>query len=168
MQQLMKRIDLVNAATKHQKVSTFMRGLESYYKFHIRANNPVILADAVNTAKEFELSYNELATQPMGIVQNNNANTEIVALLSEMQKQISMFGNQNRSNNDSNGGNRQRSNDNNRNHSSTNSFDGDCHNCGKRDHGAKECWTGQNSHNRPNNCNNGNRHNNNNNNNYNN
>ncbi len=162
--QLMKRIDLVNAATEHQKVSTFMRGLKSHYKFHVRANNPVTLADTVNTAKGFELSYNELATQPMGIVQNNNANTEIVALLGEMQKQISMFGNQNRSNNDSNGGNRQRSNDNNQNRSSTNSFDGDCHNCGKRGHRAKECWTGQNSHNCSNNCNNGNRHNNNNNN----
>src|SRR6266487_1864242 len=95
MQQLMKRIDPVNAAIEHQKISTFMRGLESRYKFYVRANNPITLADAVNTTKRFELSYNELATQPMGIVQNNSANTEIVALLGEMQKQISMFGNQN-------------------------------------------------------------------------
>src|SRR6266487_7197096 len=123
MQQLMKRIDLVNAATKHQKVSTFIRGLESRYKFHVRANNPVILADAVNTAKGFELSYNELATQPIGIVQNNNANTEIVALLGEMQKQITMFGNQNRSNNNNNSRSSQRSSNNNWNRSSTNSFD---------------------------------------------
>jgi len=81
-----------------------MRGLDSYYKFHVQVSNPVTLADAVNTAKEFELSYNELATQSMGIVQNNNANMEIVALLSEMQKQISIFGNQNRSNNNNNSG----------------------------------------------------------------
>src|SRR5439155_808696 len=120
MQQLMKRIDPINAATEHQKVSTFMRGLESCYKFHIRANNPITLADAVNTTKGFELSYNELATQPMGIVQNNNANTEIVVLLGEMQKQISTFGNQNRFNNDSNGGNRQQSNDNSRNRNNNN------------------------------------------------
>src|SRR5215208_1418206 len=106
MQQLMKQIDPVNAATEHQKVSTFMRGLESRYKFHVRANNPITLADAVNTAKGFELSYNELATQPMGIVQNTNANMEIVALLGEMQKQFSTFGSQNRSNNDNNGRNK--------------------------------------------------------------
>src|SRR4051794_14460621 len=74
MQQLMKQINLVNAATEHQKVSTFMRSLDSRYKFHVQANNSITLADAVNTAKEFELSYNELATQSMGIVQNNNAN----------------------------------------------------------------------------------------------
>ena len=84
MQQLMKRIDPVNAATKHQKVLTFMRGFDSCYKFHVRAANPVMLTDAVNTAKGFELSYNKLASQPIGIVQNNNK--EIVALLGEMQK----------------------------------------------------------------------------------
>ena len=93
MQQLMKRIDPVNAATEHQKVSTFMRGLDSRYKFHVRATNPIALADAVETAKGYELSYNELAAQPIGIVQNNNK--EIVALLGEMQKQISTWGNQN-------------------------------------------------------------------------
>src|SRR6266487_1821876 len=168
MQQLMKRIDSINAATEHQKVSTFLRGLESHYKFHVRANNPVTLAAAVNTAKGFELSYNELAIQPLDIVQNTNANTEIVALLSEMQKQISMFENQNQTNTGNTGGSNQRSSDNNRNRSSTNSFDSDCHNCGRRGHIAKDCWTRQNSHNRPNNYNNGNRHNNNNNNNYNN
>ena len=70
----MKWIDPVNMATEHQKVSTFMRGLELCYKFHVWANNPVTLANAVNTAKVFELSYNELVTQPIGIVQNNNAN----------------------------------------------------------------------------------------------
>jgi len=107
MQQLMKRIDPVNAATEHQKVSTFMRGLDSRYKFHVRATNPVTLTAAVNTAKGFELSYNELATQPIGIIQNNNNNKEIVALLGEMQKQISTFGSQNQVNNrNDNRGNR--------------------------------------------------------------
>src|SRR5947209_11033371 len=86
MQQLMKRIDPVNAATEHQKVSIFMRDLDSHYKFHVRAINPITLTAVVNTAKEFELSYNELATQPIGIMQNNNNNKEIVALLGEMQK----------------------------------------------------------------------------------
>src|SRR5947209_6832001 len=49
-----------------------MRDLDSRYKFHVRATNPVTLTATVNTAKGFELSYNELATQPVGIVQNNN------------------------------------------------------------------------------------------------
>ena len=98
MQQLIKWIDPVNAATEHQKVSIFIRGFDSHYKFHIRATNSVILTAVVNTAKGFELSYNELATQPIGIVQNNN-NKKIIALLGEMQKQISMFGSQNQTNN---------------------------------------------------------------------
>ena len=90
----MKWIDLVNAATEYQKVFTFMRGLDSHYKFHVWATNPVTLADAINTVKEFELNYNELATQPIGIIQNNNnSNKEIVAFLSEIQKQIYTFGN---------------------------------------------------------------------------
>ena len=167
MQQLMKRIDPINAATEHQKVSTFLRGLESRYKFHVRANNPVTLAAAVNTAKGFELSYNKLATQPLGIVQNTNANTEIVALLSEMQKQISIFGNQNQTNTGNTGGSNQRSSNNNQNRSSINSFNGDCHNCGRRGHMARQCWSGQNNNgnnNRSNNRNGGNRRNNNNNN----
>jgi len=65
------------------------------------------LTDTINTAKEFELSYNELATQPMGIVQNNNSSKEIVALLSEIQKQISMFGNLNWTNDGNNSRNNQ-------------------------------------------------------------
>ncbi len=167
MQQLMKRIDPINAATEHQKVSTFLRGLESRYKFHVRANNPVTLAAAVNTAKGFELSYNKLATQPLSIVQNTNTNTEIVALLGEIQKQISTFENRNQTNTGNTGENNQRSSNNNRNCSSTNSFDGDCHNCGRRDHMARQCWSGQNNNgnnNRSNNRNGGNRRNNNNNN----
>jgi hypothetical protein len=149
MQQLMKRIDPVNAATEHQKVSTFMRGLDSRYKFHVRATNPVTLADAVNTAKGFELSYNELATQPIGIVQNNNK--EIVALLGEMQKQISTWGNQNQASNSNNNRGNQWSNNNNNNRSNTNSFAGDCHNCGKKGHMAKDCWSKRNNNNGNNN-----------------
>src|SRR5205085_10719010 len=106
MQQLMKRIDPINAATEDQKVSTFMRGLDYRYKFHVRATNPVTLTAAVNTAKGFELSYNELATQPIGIIQNNNNNNkEIVALFGEMQKQISTFRSQNQVNNRNDRGN---------------------------------------------------------------
>ena len=138
MQQLMKRIDPVNAATEHQKVSTFMRGLDSRYKFHVRAANPVTLTDAVNTAKGFELSYNELASQPVGIVQNNNK--EIVALLGEMQKQISTFGNQNQadSSNNNNRGNRW---SNNNNRSNTNLFGSNGHPCGEKGYMIKECWS---------------------------
>ncbi len=159
MQQLMKRIDPVNAATEHQKVSTFMRGLDSRYKFHVRAANPVTLIEAVNTAKGFELSYNELASQPVGIVQNNNK--EIVALLGEMQKQLSTFGNQNQasSSNNNNRGNRW-SNNNNNNRSNTNSFGGNCHHCGKKGHMIKDCWSrrnnNSNNNNRSNNRNGGN------------
>jgi hypothetical protein len=135
-----------------------MRGLDSRYKFHVRATNPVTLADAVNTAKGFELSYNELATQPIGIVQNNNK--EIVALLGEMQKQISTWGNQNQASNSNNNRGNQWSNNNNNNRSNTNSFAGDCHNCGKRGHMAKDCWSKRNNNNgnnnRPNNRGNGN------------
>ena len=155
MQQLMKRIDPVNAATEHQKVSTFMRGLDSRYKFHVRATNPVTLTAAVNTAKGFELSYNELATQPIGIIQNNNNNKEIVALLGEMQKQISTFGSQNQVNNrNDNRGNRWSNNNNNC--SNTNSFVGNCHNCGKKGHMVKNCWSrpNNNNNNNNNNCNN--------------
>ena len=83
MQQLMKWIDSVNAATKHQKVSIFIRNLDFHYKFHVRATNPVTLTATVDTAKEFELSYNELATQPIDIIQNNN-NKKIIALLDKM------------------------------------------------------------------------------------
>jgi hypothetical protein len=146
MQQLMKRIDPVNVATEHQKVSTFMRGLDSRYKFHVRAANPVTLIEAVNTAKGFELSYNELASQPVGIVQNNNK--EIVALLGEMQKQLSTFGNQSQAGNSNNDNRSNRwSGNNNNNRSNTNSFGGNCHNCGKKGHMMKDCWSRQNNNN---------------------
>src|SRR5438309_11679621 len=151
MQQLMKRIDPVNAATEHQKVSTFMRGLDSRCKFHVRATNPVTLTAAVNTAKGFELSYNELATQPIGIVQNNNNNKEIVALLGEMQKQISTFGSQNQVNNRNDRGSRWSNNNNDC--SNTSSFAENCHNCGKKGHMTKDCWSRPNSKNSNNNNN---------------
>ena len=88
MQTLMKRIDPTGAASEYTKVSTFMRGLDSRYKFHVRATNPATLADAVNTAKGYELSYNELALQPIGIVQPAGTNKEITTLLGEVQSQI--------------------------------------------------------------------------------
>jgi hypothetical protein len=146
----MKRIDPVNAATEHQKVSTFMRGLDPCYKFYVRAANPVTLIEAVNTAKGFELSYNELASQPVGIVQNNNK--EIVALLGEMQKQLSTFGNQSQASNSNNNNRSNRwSGNNNSNHSNTNSFSGNCHNCGKKGHMMKDCWSRQNNNSNGNN-----------------
>ena len=84
----MKRIDPTNAASEYTKISTFMRGLDSRYKFHVRATNPATLANAVNIAKGYELSYNELALQPMGIVQPPAATKEITTLLGEVQSQI--------------------------------------------------------------------------------
>jgi hypothetical protein len=86
MQTLMKKIDPVNAATEYTKVANFMRGLDARIKFHVRAANPVTLAEAVNLARGFEMSYNELNTSIGGILPA--ANNQVTALLGELQSQV--------------------------------------------------------------------------------
>ena len=83
----MKKIDSDNTASEYTKVSTFIRGLDSRYKFHIRATNFATLADAVNTARGYELSYNELAGQLAGVAPTVG-NQTIATLLGEVQSQI--------------------------------------------------------------------------------
>jgi hypothetical protein len=87
---LIKQVDPGNAANEYTKVSTFQRGLNLKYRFHVRANNPATLEAAVEIARAYELSYGELAQQSVGIVQNL-ADKTMVILLGEVQSQLEVL-----------------------------------------------------------------------------
>ena len=70
LRELMRKVDPADDYSAFSKISMFMRGLNPKYKFHVRAANPVTLERAVEVAKAYELSYDELAQQQVGIIQD--------------------------------------------------------------------------------------------------
>ena len=153
---LMKRVDPNNAVNEYTKVSTFMRGLNPKYRFHVRANNPATLEVAVETAKAYELSYNELTQQQVGIIQTPE-DKNVMTLLSEVQTQLQalQMSTSNSQPSQQNNQNRQPQNNNNNNRETR-----ACFNCGKVGHLSKQCRArnnnNNNNNNRQNNNNNGN------------
>jgi ATP-dependent Clp protease ATP-binding subunit ClpA len=160
LHELMRKVDPIDDYSAFSKISMFMRGLNPKYKFHVRAANPVTLERAVEVAKAYELSYDELAQQQVGIIQTP-ANNQITSLLNQMQTQLEVLQmntqsnnpqNQNQRNNSSNnnssnfnnsnqsnnraGRNRNNNRGNNRNNRSSDN----CFCCGKPGHFASDCW----------------------------
>jgi hypothetical protein len=140
LRELMRKVDPADNTAEYTKISMFMRGLNPRYKFHVRAASPVQLNNAVDVAKAYELSYNELSQQPVGIVQDPN-NKAITALLGEMQTKLEALQmDTQRSPRPNNNNNKP----NNRSQSfNQNNNSRECYKCGQPGHIARYCRSGQ-------------------------
>jgi hypothetical protein len=158
----MRKVDPSDDYSAFIKVSMFMRGLNPKYKFHVRAANPITLEAAAEVAKAYELSYDELAQQQVGIIQTPASN-QITTLLNQMQTQLEALqmntqsgnsqnrnqrnGNSNSNNSYNNTGrNRNNNRNNNQGNNRNNRSKDNCFCCGKPGHFASDCWHNPNRH----------------------